>query len=110
MIVLQYKPDTLCGKEALDARLAQLTESSFALLELIFPRHIIEFMSDSHQQTPEEQLPRLRQLTTSHEQVGGLRRGPGVTLTLTPSAGQQPLLGGSLCKPALTPLSILVIL
>ena len=87
--MLGCKPHDLSSTEAQDAglahthnRLAQLTEASFALLELIFPRHIIEFMSDSHQ-TAEGLLPHggdLRPLSTNHEQVGragGTRLQPG---------------------------------
>ena len=63
----------------LDARLAQLAEGSLALLELIFPRHVIEFMSDSHQATQKLLSPGtdLSALACRHEQVGGQARGKG---------------------------------
>ena len=72
MIVLSYKPHALPTMDMLDDRLAQLTEASYALLELIFPRHVIEFVSDVHPQAVDDLLPPgtdLRSLTTHHEQV-----------------------------------------
>ena len=58
-------------KQELDARVAQLAEGSLALLELIFPRHVIEFMSDSHQATQKLLPPGtdLQVLASRHEQV-----------------------------------------
>ena len=58
-------------KLELGARVAQLAEGSLALLELIFPRHVIEFMSDSHQATQKLLPPGtdLQVLASRHEQV-----------------------------------------
>ena len=47
MIVLQHLDVTSKQEEAHEGKqLAQLTEASLALLELIFPRHIIEYMTN----------------------------------------------------------------
>ena len=72
MILLGYKPHGSLSREVQEEHLAQLTEASYALLELIFPRHVIEFMSDGLGAGKEELLPNgtdLRCLTTSHQEV-----------------------------------------
>ena len=83
MILLAYRPHGPTSREAQEEHLAQLTEhlaklteASYALLELIYPRHVIEFMSDGlgagQEFSREELLPYgtdLRCLTTSHQEV-----------------------------------------
>ena len=79
-------------KQELDARVAQLADGSLALLELIFPRHVIEFMSDSHQATQKLLPPGtdLQVLASHHEQVCvHVRVGGGTDLQVLASRHEQ---------------------
>ena len=100
-------------KRELDARLAQLAEGSLALLELIFPRHIIEFMSDSHQATQRLLPPGtdLTVLASRHELVrvwgGGGGGGPCPTMAVLPPLSHHgctaPLVPPWLCCTLVPP-------
>ena len=52
MLVLRHQDITSSKEEARD--LAHITEASLALLDLIFPRHIIEYMTREASSRPQE--------------------------------------------------------
>lgn len=58
------------GRMEAETRMTELTEASLALLELIFPRHVIEYMAlNTKPAAPGAAPSDLKELATKHDKV-----------------------------------------